>query len=96
MKRSEPMRVDAIIRQALEASGTTETFNAQQASYLWPEIVGPTINRHTTRRWVDRGELHVCITSAALKNELSFVAATLVQRINKAVGADVITKIVFH
>ena len=96
MKRTEPKRVDQIIDEALTAAGTRETFNAQQAAFLWGEIVGPGANRHTTRRWVDHGELHVCMTSASLKNELSMMATAIRDRLNRAVGADVITKIVFH
>ena len=40
--------------------------------------------------------MHVYITSAVLKNELSFCRASLVEKINKAVGSDVLTEIVFH
>lgn len=96
MKRTEPQRVDKIIQQAIDLSGTRQTYNDQQASYLWPEIVGQAINRKTTRRWVDRGELHVCIASASLKNELAYMATSIINRINKTIGTTVITKIVFH
>lgn len=96
MKRTEALRVDAIIKQAMAECGATGTFNQQQACFVWPEIVGPAINRCTTQRWVDRDVMHVCINSASLKHELGFVAAQIVERINRAVGTNVITKIVFH
>ena len=96
MKKHQALRVDAIIKQALEASGTTRTFNQQQACFIWPEIVGPAINRCTLRRWVDGDVMHVTLTSASLKQELAFVAESLVQRINDAVGSRIINKIVFH
>lgn len=96
MKRTEAKRIDQIISEALDASGTRDSFNSQQACYLWTEIVGPSINRQTTRRWVDHDVLHVCITSASLKNELSMMASAIIDRLNRAVGANTITKIVFH
>jgi hypothetical protein len=45
---------------------------------------------------VDRDELHVCIASASLKNELSFLSSSIVKRLNEAAGANVISKIIFH
>ena len=68
----------------------------QKACFLWPEIVGPGVNRYTTRRYVERGVMHVYITSAVLKNELSYIRTRLVEQINRAVGSDVITSIIFH
>lgn len=96
MKRREAIRVDAIIKEAMAASGATDTFRQQQACFVWPEIVGPAINRCTTRRWVDRDVMHVCINSASLKHELAFVAPQIIERVNRAVGVDVIKKLVFH
>lgn len=96
MRRTEAKRIDEIIGEAIEAAGTRDAFNRQRICYLWPEIVGVSINRLTTRRWVERDTLHVCITSAAVKNELSFVASQLVERLNRAAGANVISRIVFH
>lgn len=96
MKRNDAKRVDAIITMAFERCGTRDVFDRQHICYLWPEIVGPTINRLTTRRWVERDELHVCIASGPLKNELSFMQSRLVERLNAAAGAHVITKIIFH
>ena len=51
MKRRDPLRVDAIIRQAITAAGADEGYARAKASYLWGEVVGPTVNRYTVRRW---------------------------------------------
>ena len=96
MKRTEPLRVDAIIRQAMDQCGATHTFRQQQICFLWAEIVRPSITRCTIRRWVDHDVLHVHLNSASLKHELAFAAPRLVERLNRAVGSDVISKIVFH
>lgn len=96
MKRTEPKSITEIIEESFERAGLTDTVAEQRACYLWPEIVGPGINRRTFKRYVDRGVMHVFITSAALKNELSFNRAALVEQINRAVGCNAITSIVFH
>lgn len=96
MKRTEPQQIGAIIDAALGQQNLSDTFNEHKAVYLWTEIVGPGINRYTYRRYVERGVLHVYITSAELKQELSFSRAALAERLNNAVGAPVIKEIRFH
>ncbi len=96
MKRQDPKQIGDIIRQALENDNSAASLNEQKISYLWPEIVGPGINRYTTRRFVESGVLHVYISSAALKNELQFMRSHLIASLNKAAGADVINNIIIH
>lgn len=96
MKRIEPKSIDEIIREAFERAGMTDKVAQQKACYLWPEVVGPGINRYTFKRYVEDGVLHVYLTSSVLKNELSFNRSALVEQINRAVGEHAITSIVFH
>lgn len=96
MKRTDPKSIAEIIREGIRQAGLTDTVAEQRACYLWPEIVGPGVNRYTFKRYVERGVLHVYITSAPLKNELSFNRAALVEQINRAVGSAAIKSIEFH
>lgn len=96
MKRTDPKSIAQIIDETIEQSGLTNAMAEQRACYIWPEIVGPGVNRYTFRRYVDHGIMHVYITSAALKNELSFHRTQIMQQINSAIGTDAITSIVFH
>ncbi len=96
MKRTEPKSIAEIITESIESAGLSDLVAEQRACYLWPEIVGPGVNRYTSRRYVERGVLHVYITSAALKNELTFNRSALVDVINRAVGSKAITTIMFH
>ncbi len=96
MKRSNALSIGQIIDRAIAATGRQDEYLRGQICYLWQEVVGPGINRYTTRRWIDRDILHVCITSAPLKNELSFCTASLVKKLNEAVGSHVISNIVIH
>lgn len=96
MKRSEAQSIKDIIDVALTQSGISSTIDEQKLCYLWPEIVGQSINRYTTRRYVENGILHVYISSAALKNELQFHRTRLMDELNRATGKNVITNIVIH
>jgi len=96
MRRTDPQSIGEIIRQAMEAAGATEAYALQRVCPLWPEIVGPTINRFTTRRWIDRDVLHVAISSAALRNDLMFHRERLIAHLNRAAGKNIISNIIFH
>lgn len=96
MEKKEPMLVADIIRQAFIRAGRSEEFERQRVCSLWPEVVGPTINRQTVRRWISDTTLHVCIASPLLRNDLSFMQQKLIDSLNALAGKQLITKIVFH
>lgn len=96
MKRYKPLSVGQIIDMAIDQAGSRDVFDAHRAAFLWNEIMGPTINRQTTRRWVAGSELHVCLASPSLKNDLQFLSSRIVQRINDALGKQLITKLIIH
>lgn len=96
MKRRYPTLVGKIIEEAIRTSGREDDFRRQKACYVWADIMGPTINRLTTRRWIDRDQLHVVVVSGPLKTELSFMSDSIVRRINEAVGSDIITRLIIH
>ena len=97
MKKTYPRLFRNIFDSVVKQSNDSDNFLRQQASFLWPEIVGPGVNRYTARRYVDdAGTLHVYITSASLKNELSFHRNVIAEKLNRLVGKDVITDIQLH
>ena len=58
--------------------------------------MGQGINRYTASRSVAGGVMTVHITSAPLRNELMLMRSNIIQRINDALGRDVIHEIVFR
>lgn len=96
MKRSEPKILGDIIRESLRRDGIENRFDEQRAAYMWGDVVGPGVNRYTTRRFVESGVLHVYLSSASLKQELSFMKAEIIAAINKAVGSDTVKSLQLH
>lgn len=99
MKRRQAIQIGELIRQAIEDSGSTVTYQGQRICYLWPEAVGPTINRFTTERWVHRDELHVRIASGAVKSEVAMMSEAILLRLNELAGMTanpVIRRIIIH
>ncbi|MDE6160305.1 MAG: DUF721 domain-containing protein [Muribaculaceae bacterium] len=96
MKRHDPKSFGQLFEQLIDSVGARDTYEQQRICYMWPEVMGPTINRHTLRRWVDGGTLHVVISSAPLKSELGMMRREIVARLNQAVGKTVITDLSIH
>ncbi len=96
MKRTEAKQVGDIINNFLKEEHLEGKFDEQRALTLWGEIVGPGINRYTVRRYVTEGVMHVMLSSAPLRNEMMLTRSSLIEKINKAIGRDVIKEIVFH
>ena len=96
MKRTEPKSFAQIFDEGMARAGASETLAAQRACYMWAEIVGPGVNRYTYKRHVDGSTLHIYISTAPLKNELSFHRSALIAQLNAAVGCEALTAIEFH
>ena len=92
MKRVEPELIGKILEKAFQECDNSDNFLRQRASFYWIEVVGPGVNRYTLKRYVH----HVYLTSASLKNELSFQRSAIIKRLNELVGKDVIKDIILH
>jgi predicted nucleic acid-binding Zn ribbon protein len=95
MKRTEAQQIGEIIKNFIKQENLEGAMNEQKASFVWPEVVGYGINRYTISRSVKNGVMTVRLSSATLRNELMMSRSLLVQRINEAVGAPVLTDIIF-
>ena len=96
MKRTDPQTIRQIIDQVLDRqAGRTEVLE-HRASFLWQQVVGQGINRHSTRRYVSNGVLHVYIDSAPLKGELEFQKTRILEAINQALGQQVLSSLAIH
>ena len=60
------------------------------------EVLGPTIASYTRELYIKNQVLYVHLTSAALRQELMMGRDLLVRNLNRHVGAQVITNIIFR
>ena len=95
MKRTEARNIGQIINDLLKKENLDVALDEHRASALWPQIVGDGINRYTIKRYVKDGVMTVYLSSASLANELMLNRAAIIQRINDALGRDIIREIIF-
>ena len=98
MKKTEAQQIGDIIHEVFVRAGMEGNEARQKACMMWSEIVGPTVNRHTTRRYVtDDGVMHVFLNSASLKSDLSFMRSRLIEQLNIYAGAPgTINELIIH
>jgi predicted nucleic acid-binding Zn ribbon protein len=95
MKRTEAKNIGQIINDLLKQENLDVELDEHRASALWPQIVGDGINRYTIRRYVKDGVMTVHLSSASLANELMLNRDSIIQRINEALGREIIREIIF-
>ena len=95
MKRTEAKNVGQIINDLLKKENLDVALDEHRACALWPQIVGDGINRYTISRSVMNGVMTVRLSSASLANELMLIRASIIQRINEALGREIIHEIIF-
>lgn len=96
MRRSNAQSLTEILRQFVREEGLETPLNQYRLVQAWAQVMGEGINRYTQDIFIKNQTLFVKISSAVLRNDLHMSRATLVQRLNDHVGAQVITDIHFY
>lgn len=96
MKRSEPHSVGSLLDLYMTRAGARERLGMEDASLLWPSLVGENVAALTQRRWIKGTELHVAVDSAPLRQDLSMSRGRLLRELNEALGRDLVTALVFY
>ncbi len=96
MKRASAQSVGEIIDNFLKQERLDTRLDEHRAVALWPEVVGPGINRYTVNRTVKNGVMTVVLSSASLRNEMMLSRSALMRRINDMLGGEVIKEIIFR
>ncbi len=96
MKLQNAQPIDALIDAMLKEQNLDVRLLEQKIIDNWPSVVGPAINKMTTRRYIADGKLCVDIASAPLRNELMMHRSSLTAALNGSVGRDVITDVIIR
>lgn len=84
-----------LLRKAYHQLDMDDTANEIAVKSAYSRVVGDFINRLTYSAKFSHGTLSLSIPSAALKQELFYKRSSLADKINEAIGRNVVKKIVF-
>lgn len=82
-----------VIDRLLKAYGLEEGYYAAAISTYWENLMGPAVAKRTGRITIERGVLKVEVTSAPLREELSYSKEKIVQMINLEIGQRLIKSV---
>lgn len=80
----------------LQKSRLKGNMQAMQITDIWAELMGKTIARYTDKIQIMNRTLFIATSVAPLKNELLFQKEKIIQRVNEALGENLITEIVIR
>ncbi len=78
------------VAYALDRSGLTDQARRVRIAKIWRDAVGPKLAERTAPESFNRGVLLVRTASAAWQNELTYLRSELIQRINEALGTELV------
>ena len=96
MRRKNTEFLGDVINQFLKESKLDKPLYEQRLLNAWPEVLGPNIQSYTSALSIKNKILYVSITSAVLRHDLFISRAQIVESLNKYVGKEVISDIIFQ
>jgi predicted nucleic acid-binding Zn ribbon protein len=93
---SKEVSIGEAIQQFLSKSRLQGAIRSLQIEDVWEEVMGKTIARYTDKIQVINQTLFVTTSVAPLKQELLFQRNKIMQRINEAMGEQVVKDVVIQ
>ena len=93
MKLDTSKKLSEVLQDVLRSDGTAKKMLEHRAEALWLNVMGPTVNRHTTSVRERDGIMYVSISSSVVRQEVFYLRGKIIATINKAVGEDIVKEI---
>ena len=89
-----PVPLGDVVRVELTALGLAERLREAEIWRLWPEVVGQTVAARAMPLRIIKGTLTVAVSSGPWKQELTFLKAMMIEKLNQRLGGEVVREIV--
>ena len=93
-QRSKLEPLGPLVGDLLEGLGLDKRLREFRAVEAWEEAVGKTVSEHATPTGIREGVLFVEVDSSVWMQELSLLRESIVERLNAALGAPLVRRIV--
>jgi predicted nucleic acid-binding Zn ribbon protein len=87
--------ISSVLKKISQDYGLDRRINEQRLLTEWPALVGDQIGRISKPERIFAGTLYLQMGNAVWRTELLFQKAAIIQRVNAALGEEVITDIKF-
>jgi hypothetical protein len=96
VKRSNESSLKEVIDQLIETYKLRDKLNEVKIRRAWELIMGNAVSNRTTAILIKEGVLHLRISSAALREELTFQRARILELMNKELGGEFLKSVVIN
>ncbi len=96
MRRKNTESLRDVIGQVLKKNNMDVKLYENRVIQSWPIVLGDNIMQYTTNLYFKNKKLYVKLSSSVLRQELYLAQDQIIKSLNKHVGADVVTEIVFQ
>ncbi len=93
MFRKDVKPLSEVLSQYLRREGLETPLLQRRLVNSWDKLMGPTIARYTTEKFIQNQVLFVKIVNPALRQDLSMMRSQLAKKLNDAAGSQIITEV---
>ena len=96
MPRHDPQSLGDVLSDLVDSYGYRDRLDAARAVEAWPLVAGDRVAAQTEQAWMRDGVLTVRVASAAWRHQLHLQRDAWRQRLNDALGREVVREIAFR
>ncbi len=88
--------IGSALKNFINKSNIKNGIRSVQIEEVWQQIMGNTIARHTDKIQIINSTLFINTSVGPLKNELLYQKEKIIERVNEALGENIITAVVIQ
>jgi hypothetical protein len=94
-RKTQAQSVGEAFEAFLNAYKLRSRYNETYLVAYWEKLMGTSIAQRTEKLYINRGVLFLGISSAPLRQELVLAKSRIIALLNKEMGSEIITDVVF-
>jgi predicted nucleic acid-binding Zn ribbon protein len=96
MRKSNEQTLKEVLQDMVEFYKLRSKLNQTKVQQLWNSMMGQVVSNYTTEIKLRRKKLYVSISSAPLRQELSYGKEKIIKMLNEELGGDFIEDVVIR
>tara|TARA_B100001142_G_scaffold75040_1_gene75714 strand:- start:1167 stop:1457 length:291 start_codon:yes stop_codon:yes gene_type:complete len=96
MRGNNTYNVGEIIKKLMKNPKLANKLDELDALSIWDDIIGEALKKYIINQKIIKDKLYIKLSSAPMRNELSYKKTELQSRINKQLGKNFIKEIILQ
>ena len=88
--------ISEVLKNFVQQNNLQKGINEVQVIDAWKNIMGPAIDKYTTKIQLRKNTLYVQLSSSVLRQELSYGTTTIIKNMNEELKQELIEKLVLR